>query len=56
MVTIEELQQRLKSRNDLADVAKRAGLTRSYVYALANGTRLNPTYETMEKILKAMEQ
>lgn len=55
MITIDELQGKLKAHNNLSEVARRAMVTRSYLSALANGKKLNPTYATMENIIKALE-
>lgn len=46
---IEDLIDKLQGINH-AEVARRAGVTRAYVNAIANGARLNPTYQTMCKI------
>lgn len=54
MNTLEELREKLKGRN-YSEIAKKAGLTRSYVQALAVGKRLNPTLETINKINEALK-
>jgi len=54
MKTLEEIQEQLQLMNN-ARIADKAGLTRAYVNALANGTRLNPTYNTLKKINDAIE-
>lgn len=54
MKTLEEIQEQLLLMNR-AKVAEKAGLTRSYVNAIAKGDRLNPTYSTLKKINDAIE-
>ena len=54
MIDIEEVQERLKDRN-LSELASRVGLTRSYLTALKNGKRVNPTLETLKKILRELD-
>lgn len=54
MKTIEEIQESLTNMNHAA-VAKKTGLTRAYINAIAKGKRLNPTYITLKKINDAIE-
>ena len=50
---IEELARQLQGKNH-AEIARRAGLTRAYVNAIAKKVRTNPTLETANKILAAI--
>ena len=50
---IEELARQLQGKNH-AELARRAGLTRAYVNAIAKKVRTNPTLETANKILAAI--
>jgi len=54
MKTLEEISEELKNHN-FSEVARNVGVTRSYISALASGTRLNPTYELLVKINVYME-
>lgn len=55
MFTIQELQKRLKKYNNLSELSRRTGLTRSYLSAIANGNRVNPSYQTIAKIAECLE-
>lgn len=54
MKPLEELTEELKNHN-LSEVARSIGVTRAYISALANGKRLNPTYEIIKKINEYLE-
>lgn len=51
---IEELQKLIQGC-DQPELAARTGLTRSYINALANGVKVNPTMATVDKIVSAVE-
>lgn len=54
MKSLEEITEELKKYN-FSEVARNVGVTRAYISALANGKRLNPTYELLVKINDYME-
>ena len=53
MEKLVNLRGRLKGVN-LASVAKDVPCTRAYLSALRSGTRVNPTYQMVEKIETAL--
>ena len=55
MKTLEQVINELQNKNH-AEVASKAGLTRSYVNAIAKGKHLNPRYETVKKISDALTE
>lgn len=56
MLTLEKVQEKLnKPGVNHAEIARLAGLTRSYINALSKGVRLNPTYNTIKNIAFALE-
>jgi transcriptional regulator with XRE-family HTH domain len=54
MLTIEDIQEKLRDRN-LAEVARAAGVTRSYISAIASGKRVNPSYEMLKKLSEVLQ-
>lgn len=52
---IEELAEKLKSCANQAEIARRAGVTRAYISAIANNVKINPTIATMNKIIAAVD-
>jgi len=54
MHTLEEIVKQLQGKNH-SEIARKAGVTRAYVNAIANGKHLNPRYETIKKLSKALE-
>lgn len=53
MMTLEEIQEALAGKN-LSEIARKVGVTRSYIHALATGKRLNPSYEMVKKLSDAL--
>ena len=51
---LQDIADRLQRVNQ-SEVARLAGVTRSYVNAIANGVRLNPTMRTIKKIHDALK-
>lgn len=54
-MNIQELRD-LINEHDQTQIAERSGVTRSYINALANGKRINPTMVTIERIVKAIKE
>jgi transcriptional regulator with XRE-family HTH domain len=54
MLTIEQVSKKLKGKN-YSEVAKCAGVTRSYVHAIANGLKENPSYDVVFRIWQCLE-
>tara|TARA_R110002074_G_scaffold121968_1_gene256477 strand:- start:8213 stop:8386 length:174 start_codon:yes stop_codon:yes gene_type:complete len=52
-MTIQELRA-LINKHDQTKIAERSGVTRSYINALANGKRVNPTIRTIDRIVTAI--
>lgn len=53
MLTLEQIIEKLNGKN-FSEVAKRAGITRAYVSAIASGKHLNPRYDTIKKLSEAL--
>lgn len=53
MMTIEEVRIKLSDRN-LAEVARRIGVSRAYLSYIAKGVQL-PSYEILEKLTRYLE-
>lgn len=49
MLSLDEIREKLKTANR-AEVARAVGVTRSYISALANMERINPSYELIKKL------
>lgn len=49
LLSLPEIQRRLEDRN-LSEVARRVGMTRQQVWAIASGINTNPSYETIKRI------
>lgn len=54
MRTLDEIIEQLQGKNH-SEIARKAGVTRAYVNAIANGKHLNPRYETIKKLSEALE-
>jgi predicted transcriptional regulator len=54
MLTIEQVSEKLKDKN-YSEVAKCVGVTRSYIQAIANGVKVNPSYGVVFKIWQCLE-
>lgn len=54
MLTIEEIQEKLKDRN-LTKVAESCDLTRPFISAIRSGKVKNPSYETVKKLSDYLE-
>lgn len=54
MHTLDEIVKQLQGRNH-SKIARKAGVTRAYVNAIANGKHLNPRYETVKKLSEALD-
>ena len=54
MVTPEKLSEMLQGKNHAA-IAKKAGTTRAYINQIASGARNNPSLQTVNRIIKAIE-
>lgn len=54
MLTLPEVRHRLADRN-LAEVARRIGMTRQQLWLIVNGQNQNPTIRTLEKISDYLE-
>lgn len=55
MMTIEEVAEKLAEKNR-SEVARAVGATRSYINAIANGIRVNPSYEMIKKLSDYLER
>ena len=55
-MTTEELRKRIKESGNYADLAKEAGVSRQYIYALASGKRKDPSHSVALRIIKALEE
>lgn len=55
MHTLDEIVKQLQGKNH-SEIARKAGVTRAYVNAIANGKHLNPRYETIKKISEALSE
>lgn len=55
MNNLNELVKRLQGKN-ISEIARRAQITRAYIYFLISGERANPTYHTMRAIEKAIDE
>ena len=55
MHTLEEIVKQLQGKNH-SEIARRAGVTRAYVNAIAKGKHLNPRYETIKKLSEALSE
>jgi transcriptional regulator with XRE-family HTH domain len=53
MLTIEQIKDRLSDRN-LAEVARRVGVTRAYLSAITND-RVKPSYDMLVKLSDYLE-
>lgn len=51
---IEELRELIKA-HDQTKIAESSNITRSYINALATGKRVNPTLDTVNRILRAIK-
>ena len=49
MMTLEQIKRELRDRN-LAEVARRIGMTRQQLWLIATGINGNPTTKTVERI------
>ena len=49
MMTLKEIRDELADRN-LAEVARRVGMTRQQLWLIVNGVNTNPTLRTMERL------
>lgn len=49
MLDLEQLKKRMNGEN-LAVMARKLNVTRSYLSALKNGTRLNPSYDMVKRL------
>ena len=54
MLTIKEIRLRLADEN-LSEVARAVKVTRSYIWALAHGMRLNPSSQLQERLSDYLE-
>lgn len=54
-MNVTELRE-LITKCDQTKLAEYSGMTRSYINALANGKRVNPTINTIDKIVKAARE
>lgn len=54
-MNIQELRD-LINKHDQTKIAERSGVTRSYINALANGKRVNPTIKTIDRIVEAIKE
>lgn len=55
MLTIEEIQARLKHRN-LSRVSEDTGISVSYLSMIKRGERTNPAYDVVKKISDYLER
>lgn len=55
MHTLDEIVKQLQGKNH-SEIARKAGVTRAYVNAIANRKHLNPRYETIKKISEALSE
>ena len=49
MLTLKEIRAELSDRN-LAEVARRVGMSRQQLWLIANGVNANPTLRTLERL------
>ena len=49
MLTIKEIRAELSDRN-LAEVARRVGMSRQQLWMIATGVNANPTLRTLERL------
>lgn len=49
MMTLNEIRSELADRN-LAEVARRVGMTRQQLWLIVNGINTNPTLRTLERL------
>ena len=56
MLTLEALQEKLKAHPNLSEIANEIQVTRSYLSALANGVRVNPSYNMIKKLSDYFEE
>lgn len=54
MMSIEQIRRELKNHN-YADVSRAAGITRSYVHAIASGAKKNPSYSVLKALSDYLE-
>lgn len=54
-MNVKELRE-LINKCDQTSLAELSGVTRSYINALANGKRVNPTIRTIDRIVRAAEE
>ena len=54
-MNVQELRD-LINKHDQTKIAERSGVTRSYINALANGKRVNPTIKTIDRIVEAIKE
>lgn len=55
MLTLEEIIQRLSVLN-LSEVCRRTGVSYPTIHEIATGKRKSPTYKTLQKIVKYLEE
>ena len=55
MLKISEIQERLQQEPNLAEVARQLKVTRSYIWELSKGTKLNPSTELHERLSDYLE-
>lgn len=55
MQPLEKIIASLNKCDNLSEVARKAGLTRAYVSAIAKGKHMNPRYETLVKLNEALK-
>lgn len=49
LLALPEIRRQLEDRN-LSEVARRVGMTRQQVWAIASGANTNPSYETIKRL------
>lgn len=55
MMNLEQVQKALKNSN-LTEVSRHVNITVSYLSYLANGKRLNPSYDTLKRLSDYLEK
>jgi transcriptional regulator with XRE-family HTH domain len=55
MQTLKKIQARLLDHGNYADIARKVGCTRSYIQAIAAGSKINPSYQMLKRIAEALE-
>lgn len=56
MKTISEIREGLQKVPNLADMGRELKVTRSYLWAIKDGLKLNPSAELMERMSDYLEQ